>query len=79
MINVMIGAGRVLIWIGIIFLVVGGAVYLAGRASFPLFRLPGDIHFESENFTCIIPFVSMILLSILLSVVLNVVMRIINR
>jgi len=75
----MIGAGRGLIWIGIFFLLVGGAVYLAGRAGIPLFRLPGDIHYEGENYTCIIPIVSMILLSIVLSVVLNVVLRIMNR
>jgi len=75
----MIGAGRGLIWIGLFFLLLGGAVYLAGRAGIPLFRLPRDIHYEGENYTCIIPIVSMILLSIVLSVVLNVVLRIMNR
>ena len=75
----MIGAGRVLIWIGLLFILLGGAVYLAGRAGIPLFRLPGDINFEGENYTCIIPIISMILLSIVLSVVLNVVLRIVNR
>jgi hypothetical protein len=75
----MIAAGRALIWIGIISLLVGGAMYLAGRVGIPLFRLPGDIHIEGENYTCIVPIVSMILLSILLSVVLNVALRIMNR
>jgi len=75
----MIGAGRVLIWIGLLLILLGGAVYLAGRMGIPLFRLPGDIHFEGENYTCIIPIISMILLSIVLSVVLNVVLRIVNR
>jgi hypothetical protein len=75
----MIGAGRGLIWIGLFFLLVGGAAYLAGRAGILLFRLPGDIQYEGENYTCIIPIVSMILLSIVLSVVLNVVLRIMNR
>lgn len=75
----MIAAGRVLLWIGLFFILVGGAVYLAGRVGIPLFRLPGDIRIEGENFTCIVPVVSMILLSIVLSVVLNVVLRIMNR
>ncbi|MCK4727273.1 MAG: DUF2905 family protein, partial [Anaerolineales bacterium] len=34
---------------------------------------------EGDNYTCIVPIVSMILLSILLSVVLNVALRIMNR
>ncbi len=75
----MIAAGRAFIWNGILFLLIGGAVYLAGRVGIPLFRLPGDIHFEGDNYTCIVPIVSMILLSILLSVVLNVALRIMNR
>lgn len=75
----MIATGRVLLWIGLFFVMVGGAVYLAGRAGIPFFRLPGDFHIEGENYTCIVPVVSMILLSIVLSVVLNVVLRIINR
>lgn len=75
----MIAAGRELLWIGLFFILVGGAVYLAGRVGIPLFRLPGDIRIEGENFTCIVPVVSMILLSIVLSVVLNVVLRIMNR
>ena len=75
----MIVAGRVLIWIGIFTLLVGGAVYLAGRVGIPLFRLPGDIHIEGDNYTCIVPIVSMILLSILLSIVLNVALRVMDR
>jgi len=75
----MIAAGRALIWIGIFSLLVGSAMYLAGRVGIPLFRLPGDIRIEGENYTCIVPIVSMILLSILLSVVLNVALRIMNR
>ena len=75
----MIAAGRVLIWIGIFTLLVGGAVYLAGRVGIPLFRLPGDIHIEGDNYTCIVPIVSMILLSILLSIVLNVALRVMDR
>ena len=75
----MIASGRVLIWIGIFSLLVGGAVYLAGRVGIPLFRLPGDIHVEGDNYTCVVPVVSMILLSILLSIVLNVALRVMNR
>jgi hypothetical protein len=69
--------GRVLIVVGLVVVVLGLIFLLLGRT--PLGRLPGDILFSNGNFTCFVPIVSMILLSLLLTVVLNIVIRLFNR
>ena len=63
----------------IVLLVVGGMVFIAGRYGLPFFRLPGDIRIEGQNFTCVFPLVTSILLSIVLTVLLNVIVRFLNR
>ena len=71
--------------IGRLLLVAGGVLLLAGVAVLALGRvpgvgrLPGDITFQAGNFSCFVPIVSMILVSLLLTVVLNVVARFLNR
>ncbi|MGD8398828.1 MAG: DUF2905 domain-containing protein [Anaerolineae bacterium] len=71
--------GRIIVIAGVLLVVVGGIIWLAGRASLPLGRLPGDIRIEREGFSCYAPIVSMILLSILLTILLNVIIRLLNR
>lgn len=75
----MLNLVRIFIFIGLFFLLVGGLLYLTTRLGLPLGRLPGDIRWQSENFTCIFPIVTMLLLSLVLTVVLNVVIRLLNR
>lgn len=72
------------ILLGILFLIIGGVLYLFGRAGIaniriPFGRLPGDIRIEGEHFTCLVPIVSSILLSIILTIVLNILVRMLNR
>ena len=62
-----------------VFLFISGLLYLAARFNLPLGRLPGDIRWQSGNFTCIIALGTSILLSILLTVLLNVIVRFLNR
>jgi len=73
--------GRWMVIGGIVLAVLGGLFMLLGRV--PLFsqfgKLPGDIRVEGQGFSCFVPIVSMILLSIVLTVVLNIVIRLINR
>ncbi len=73
--------GRVLLVIGIAIAVLGGVLMLAGRIPFlsNFGNLPGDIRVEGQGFSCFVPIVSMILLSVVLSVILNIIIRIINR
>ena len=71
--------GRTLMILAAVLFVVGGLVYLAGRLDLPLGKLPGDIRIQRENFTCMFPLVSSILISLLLTVVLNLVIRFLNK
>jgi predicted MFS family arabinose efflux permease len=71
--------GKGIMILGTVLLVVGGGLYLAGRFGIPLGRLPGDIRIERENFTCVFPLATMILISILLTVILNLLARWLNK
>jgi len=75
----MISLARILVLLGLILLIAGGLLYLAGRWQLPLGRLPGDIRIERENFTCLFPVATMILLSVVLTIVLNLILRLLNR
>ncbi|MGC8838124.1 MAG: DUF2905 domain-containing protein [Anaerolineae bacterium] len=69
--------GRMLILMGLILCLVGVGFLLVGKVPY-LGRLPGDIRIEREGFSCYIPIVTMLLLSLLLTVVLNVVLRLLG-
>jgi DUF2905 family protein len=66
--KLLIGAGGLLILIGLI-------VLLAGRANLPLGRLPGDISYRGKNTSVFFPITTCIILSIVLSFVLWLVNR----
>jgi hypothetical protein len=65
--------------IGVAVFLIGGTLYLLGRAGLPLGQLPGDIRIGGENVTCVIPLATSILISILLTVLLNLIVRFLNR
>ncbi len=75
----MTSLARVLVILGLILIVLGGLVYLAARINLPLGRLPGDIRIQGNNFTCLFPLATSIILSILLTVILNIIVRILNK
>jgi uncharacterized membrane protein YkgB len=62
----MAGIGRLLILLGIVFLVVG-VLLLAGTKIPWLGRLPGDIHVKRENFEFHFPLATCVLISLLLT------------
>ena len=66
-------AGRLLIILGIVLVVLGMLWPLITRLG--LGRLPGDIVFERENFRLYIP----IMTSVIVSIVLSVILWLINR
>jgi hypothetical protein len=70
---------RVLVVMGILLILSGGVVYLFGRFNLPLGKLPGDLRIVRENFTCIFPLTTMIVISVVLTVILNVILRLVNR
>jgi hypothetical protein len=75
----MMSLARLLILTGIVFLVVGGLIYVAARSGLTLGRLPGDIRLQSGNMTCVIALGTSLLLSVVLTILLNVVVKLLNR
>lgn len=61
-------AGKTLIAIGLVLIVVGCVVTLAGKIP-GAGKLPGDIYIKKEHFSFYFPLATCILLSILLSLV----------
>ncbi len=75
----MITFARILIFLGLGLAVIGGLLYLLGRAGLPLGRLPGDFRIQTGNVTIFFPLATMILLSIVLSVLLNILARFLRK
>ncbi|MBL8116228.1 MAG: DUF2905 domain-containing protein [Anaerolineae bacterium] len=73
--------GRIMLIGGIALALIGGLLMLLGRIPFfkQLGNLPGDIRVEGQGFSCFVPIVSMILISVILTVILNIIIRLINR
>ena len=71
--------GKFVIILGVVLVVLGSLVWLAGKAGLPLGRLPGDLRLERGGVSCVIPLASSILVSLLLTLALNVIIRLINR
>jgi hypothetical protein len=67
--------GRILIILGVVLLVAGGLFIMLPRLGLPLGRLPGDLRFETGQFTCLIPIATSVILSILLTIGLNLLAR----
>lgn len=64
---------------GVIFLVIGGGLYLAARLGLPLGKLPGDIFIQRGNFTFAFPLVTMCVVSLVLTILLNIIVRFLNK
>ncbi|MGQ9774411.1 DUF2905 domain-containing protein [Chloroflexus sp.] len=66
--------GRWLIGAGVILVVIGLVVLVAGRLPW-LGRLPGDILIERDNLTIFIPLGTMLVVSLILTVIANLIAR----
>jgi hypothetical protein len=62
--------GRILIGIGLLLVVCGAVVLLAGKMGLPLGRLPGDFMWRGKYTTVYFPLGTSILISVVLSLVL---------
>lgn len=75
--------GRWLIALGLGIVLVGVLLFLLGKIPFlnRLGHLPGDIAYESpdKRFSCFVPIVSSLLLSVILTIVLNVIVRLLRK
>jgi hypothetical protein len=70
--------GRFIALAGAVLLVIGGAIWLAGKAPW-LGNLPGDIRIQRENVSCFFPLATMILVSVVLTIVVNIILRLLNK
>ena len=70
--------GRLLLILGGIIALVGLFLFLGGKIPF-LGRLPGDIHIQRDNVSCVFPLATSLLLSIILTVLLNLLLRILRK
>ena len=71
-------AGRLLLIVGAIIVVLGLALMLFGRTGF-LSNFPGTLRVEGQGFSCVVPILASIILSVVLTIVLNIIIRLINR
>lgn len=62
------GIGRLLIIVGIVFIIIGIVVHFLPKLS-GLPRLPGDILIQKEKFTFYFPITTSIVVSIILSII----------
>jgi hypothetical protein len=70
---------RIFFLLGLVFLVIGGVIFLVERLGVPLGRLPGDIRIQRGNLTCFFPLATTILLSVVLTVLLNLIVRLFKK
>ncbi|MGO9324104.1 MAG: DUF2905 domain-containing protein [Terracidiphilus sp.] len=71
----MLDLGKMLLGLGLLLALIGGAILLAGRIGLPLGRLPGDISYKGKNVSFYFPLGTSILISVVLSVVLYLLSR----
>ncbi|HEY1985263.1 MAG TPA: DUF2905 domain-containing protein [Terracidiphilus sp.] len=62
--------GKARLGLGLLLVLIGGFLLLAGRIGLPLGRLPGDIAYRGKNVSVFFPLGTSILISIVLSIVL---------
>jgi hypothetical protein len=62
-------AGKLILVVGVVCIVIGAVLVLYGRIPW-LGRLPGDIYIRKKNFTFYFPLATSILVSILLTLLL---------
>jgi hypothetical protein len=70
--------GKWIVLAGIVLIFVGGLMWLLGRIPF-FGTLPGDIRIQTQNMSCFIPIVSMIIVSVVATIILNIIIRIVNK
>lgn len=70
--------GRWLMIAGIGVILVGGLLFLLGKVPF-WGQLPGDIRIQTGRFSCFVPIVSSLLISLVLTILLNLVIHLLNK
>jgi len=66
--------GKILIFFGVILILIGGVILLAGRIPW-IGRLPGDIFIQRKNFSFYFPIATSIIISIILTLIFSLLGR----
>jgi hypothetical protein len=67
--------GKTILSLGLLLIVIGAVLLLAGRFGLPLGRLPGDIAYRGKGFSVYFPLGTCILISVVLSAILYLISR----
>jgi len=70
---------RILAVFALVLLVVAGLLFLAAKFNISLGKLPGDFVFKRGNFTCAVPIVSSLLISIVITAFLNILFALLKK
>lgn len=65
--------GKYLLLLATALALIGGLFWLGGKVG--LGGLPGDFRFQREGFSCYVPILSSIVISLLLTLILNLLIR----
>jgi len=65
--------GLIMLLVGLALAALGAIVFAFGRLG--LGRLPGNLQFSGEGWSCFVPITASIVLSLLLTIILNLVIR----
>ena len=63
----------------LVLLIVAGLLFLAAKFNISLGKFPGDFVFKRGNFTCAVPLVSSLLISIVITVLLNILFALLKK
>jgi hypothetical protein len=67
--------GKAILGLGVLLVIVGGALLLGARFGLPLGRLPGDLTYRGRNVSVFFPLGTSILLSVVLSAIVFLISR----
>jgi len=76
--NTLESIGKMVALLGVALVCTGGLIWLAAKIP-GLEKLPGTIKLTGSGFSCLIPVLASIILSLVLTFLLNVIVRLINR
>jgi hypothetical protein len=70
--------GKLIIIVGVLFVIVGVVIYFWGDRFSWLGRLPGDIRIEKDNFRFYFPITTMIIISLVVSALIRLFQKFFN-
>ena len=75
----LVSIARILALFGITLLVVAGIFFLISQLNLPMGSLPGDLVIKRENFTCIFPLATSLVISVVLTLVINLIISFLRK